>query len=131
MKLSISLRNRTFRSARIDPSSLPKHRRTNFIIFPCREKSNIEKHISDNYPYINSRLTSQNPYVINISIKIYSHFDRKSPKNNYCIPHSYPLKGAVMYISFIDNGKPDYNPSTGPQVGARPHWANRGIYVYT
>ena len=29
MKLSISLRNRTFRSARIDPSSLPKHRRTN------------------------------------------------------------------------------------------------------
>ena len=31
MKLSISLRNRTFRSARIDPSSLPKHRRTNFM----------------------------------------------------------------------------------------------------
>ena len=31
MKLSISLRNRTFRSARIDPSSLPKHRRTNLM----------------------------------------------------------------------------------------------------
>ena len=31
MKLSISLRNRTFRSLRIDPSSLPKHRRTNLM----------------------------------------------------------------------------------------------------
>ena len=29
----VSLRNRSFRSARIDPSSLPKHRRTNCIIF--------------------------------------------------------------------------------------------------
>ena len=28
----------------------------------------------------------------------YSHSDHKPPKRNYYIPHSYPLKGAVMYI---------------------------------
>ena len=43
MKLSVSLRIRTFRSARIDPSSLPKHRRTNFKKSCRRKKSNIQK----------------------------------------------------------------------------------------
>ena len=51
MKLSISLRNRTFRSARIDPSSLPKHRRTNLmknypykkIKYPKRVKKNQKR----------------------------------------------------------------------------------------
>ena len=43
MKLSVSLRIRTFRSARIDPSCLPKHRRTNFKTSCRRKKSNIQK----------------------------------------------------------------------------------------
>merc|ERR1711903_372675 len=43
MKLSVSLRIRTFRSARIDPSSLPRHRRTNFKKSCRRKKSNIKK----------------------------------------------------------------------------------------
>ena len=42
MKLSVSLRIRTFRSARIDPSSLPKHRRTNFKKSCRRKNSNIQ-----------------------------------------------------------------------------------------
>ena len=48
MKLSISLRNRTFRSARIDPSSLPKHRRTNFKKSCRTTKSNIQKRVKKN-----------------------------------------------------------------------------------
>ena len=45
MRLSISLLNRTFRSARIDPSSLPKHRRTNLKKSCRRKKSNIQKEL--------------------------------------------------------------------------------------
>ena len=43
MKLSVSLRIRTFRSARIDPSSLPKHRRTSFKKSCRRKKSHTQK----------------------------------------------------------------------------------------
>ena len=43
MKLSVSLRIRIFRSARIDPSSLPKHRRTNFKKSCRRTKPNLKK----------------------------------------------------------------------------------------
>ena len=39
----VSLRNRTFRSARIDPSSLPKHRRTNLTIFSLYKKIKYQK----------------------------------------------------------------------------------------
>ena len=45
MKLSVSLRNRTFLSAWIDPSSLPEHRRTNFKKSCSRKKSNIQKEL--------------------------------------------------------------------------------------
>ena len=39
----VLLWNRTSRSARIDPSSLPKHRRMNFKKSCRRKKSNIKK----------------------------------------------------------------------------------------
>ena len=45
MTLSVSLRIRTFLSARIDPSRPPKHRRTNFKKSCRRKKSNIQKEL--------------------------------------------------------------------------------------
>ena len=74
----VSLRNRTFRSARIDPSSLPKHRRTNLTIFLSYKKIKYQKTIKKRSK------TGKNRH------------SRKIPYRN--IPHSYPLKGAVMYI---------------------------------
>ena len=77
MKLSVSLRIRTFRSARIDPTSLPKHRRTNFKKSCHKINSNMKKESKK------TQKTAENRHSIKIPYR--------------SIPHSYPLKGAAIY----------------------------------
>ena len=76
----VSLRNRSFRSARIDPSRRAIAEGYMYVIKNHIKKPNIKKELKKSK-------TAENRH----SIKI--------PYRN--IPHSYPLKGAVMYLCCV------------------------------